>query len=324
MKRSTTGLCGLLSVDKPAGMTSHDVVARVRRITGERRVGHAGTLDPEATGLMLVGVGAATRLSQYMLGHDKAYRARIVFGAATDTDDLEGRVIAQSEEAAALLADRNPDEVLRGIVGEQLQLPPAYSAIKKNGVVAYKAARQGEMIELEPRAVTIYSAEFAGAGIVYETLSDAQGNPLSMELPFWDVVLSVSKGTYIRAIARDLGQQLGCGAHIGALRRISIAGERIEDALTLDELEARFSRGDSSLWLDPVALLGFPALHLDANGLDDVTHGRALALNWEDGEAEKASLVSCVAGERLHAVYEREGSKLVPRVVIPGGVCGVK
>ena len=149
MKRGTSGLCGVLAIDKPAGITSHDVVDRVRRITGERRVGHAGTLDPMATGLMLVGVGAATRLSNYLTGHDKAYSARIVFGVATDTDDAEGRIVTQFSSSApgeglTVLGGLDPQQTLSSLVGKAKQLPPAYSAIKKNGVTAYKAAREGK------------------------------------------------------------------------------------------------------------------------------------------------------------------------------------
>ena len=146
MKRGASGLCGVLAIDKPQGVTSHDVVNVVRRLTGEKRVGHAGTLDPMATGLMLVCVGAATRLSAYLTGHGKSYTARIVFGAATDTDDADGRIVralsaSDLGEALSKLEQLDPQEVLNGILGTSLQLPPAYSAIKKNGVTAYKAAR---------------------------------------------------------------------------------------------------------------------------------------------------------------------------------------
>ena len=155
-RRGASGLCGVLALDKPYGMTSHDVVNRVRQITGERRVGHAGTLDPAATGLMLVGVGADTRLSEYLTGHDKGYDARIVFGVATDTDDAQGRTLASASdgELADIMRSVDAQAILDEFTGELEQLPPAYSAIKKNGVVAYKAAREGTCLELEARHVT--------------------------------------------------------------------------------------------------------------------------------------------------------------------------
>lgn len=320
MKRGQSGLSGIVAVDKPAGITSHDVVNRVRRMSGERRVGHAGTLDPAATGLMLVCIGAATRLSQYLTGHDKRYRARFVFGVRTDTDDLDGRVIASvgDEEVRQALAGLDPQGELDRIVGEQMQLPPAYSAIKKNGVVAYKAAREGAELELEARPVVIHSARFAGSGTVRSELSDADGETFLRQLPYWDIDLHVSKGTYIRSIARDFGVRLGCSAHLGALRRTAVSHIRIEEALTIEQLQEAFEQKAHACWCDPAAALGFTRVEIDESQAADVANGRKLRLAGAvDG------LVSCVRDGKLLAIYEARGGMLVPATVIPGGVCGV-
>ena len=241
MKRQTTEHCGILALDKPAGITSHDLVDIVRRATGERRVGHAGTLDPLATGLILICVGSATRLCNYLIEHDKRYKARIVFGTATDTDDAQGRIVtAYSNKAPGsglqVLDVCSPQSVLDDILGESMQLPPAYSAIKKNGVVAYKAAREGKNLDLQARPVCIKQATLLDSGVTKVDLDDSCGGRFEAELPYWDVNLLVSKGTYIRSIARDLGQSLGCGAHIGALRRLECCCCSVDDAISVQEL----------------------------------------------------------------------------------------
>lgn len=326
MRRGASGLCGVLAIDKPKGITSHDVVNAVRRVTGERRVGHAGTLDPMAEGLMLVCVGAATRLSAYLTGHDKRYTARIVFGAATDTDDAEGRITTAYTKTApgeglAGLASVEPQQLLDGITGPTMQLPPAYSAIKKNGVTAYKAAREGRELELEPRQVTVYGARFLGAGFEEVDLDDGQGGRFAATLPYWDVDLEVSKGTYIRSIARDLGQSLGCGAHLSALRRTEVGGTGLERAVSLEELAAAAAAGRELPWEDPVALLGVRSVcELTEPELKDVSNGRPLRRELPVG------LTACVSEGRLMALYEREGGEgpARPELVIPGGVCGVR
>lgn len=323
MKRGQSGLCGVLAVDKPQGITSHDVVDRVRRITGERRVGHAGTLDPMATGLMLVCVGAATRLSQFLTGHDKAYGARIAFGVPTDTDDAQGRALcapADIDGAAVgeMLAALDAHAVVAGLVGEQEQLPPAYSAIKKNGVTAYKAAREGAALELEARTVRVHAARLRGTGAEHASIALPSGGEVTADLPFWDVDLEVSKGTYIRAIARDLGARLGCGAHLAALRRTSVGELGVDEAVTLGQLAELAERGDALPWADPARLLGFPVVELDEERAQDVANGRAFAAT-DAGNG----LVSCVRGGKLLAVCECDGGRCKPAVVVSGGVAGV-
>ena len=347
MKRGASGLSGVLAIDKAQDMTSHDVVNRVRRLSDERRVGHAGTLDPMATGLLFVGVGPATRLSCYLSGAEKSYRARIVFGVATDTDDAQGRALGGMSDlldVAALTDEGAAAATLAALEGPALQIPPAYSAIKKGGVTAYKAAREGKAIELEPRPVCIHEAALVAMGAGECSVADGQGGRLAAEMPWWDVSFRVSKGTYIRAIARDLGAQLGCGAHLGALRRTAVGAFGVDGACTLEELEERVMGGGELPWVDPAAVLGFPVLELTDGARAAVSNGAAIpvpagfgedaAFAGSNGDAASAGkgetnsageipFVSCVADGRLLAVYERKGATLRPATVLPGGVAGV-
>lgn len=324
-QRQTTQHCGILALDKPAGITSHDVVDIVRRATGERRVGHAGTLDPLATGLILVCVGPATRLSNYLINHDKGYIARIVFGAATDTDDSEGRIVSVYSSCAPgtglhALDNCNPQEILNNLLGESMQLPPAYSAIKKNGVVAYKAAREGKNLDLQARPIRIDEASLVDTGAVKVDLDDGEGGRFQAELPYWDVALSVSKGTYIRSVARDLGQSLDCGAHIGRLRRVKCCNVCVEDALSLRELVKITEAGASLPWLDPAKLLGYQRFELSEQQSIDISNGKNIYLDNIDDSFKH---FSCTYNGKLLAVCEKYENALKPVTVIPGGVCGV-
>jgi tRNA pseudouridine55 synthase len=235
-KRGVTDLFGVIAVDKPSGMTSHDVVDRLRHITGEGRIGHAGTLDPAATGLLLICIGKATRLSDVLMGRDKAYEARVIFGTATDTDDAEGAVIAEASAPAELADEGFARGVLAGFIGEQMQMPPQFAAIKKNGKKAYELARAGKLVELEPRVITISELRLIEATRAY-----------------WDIEAEVSKGTYLRALARDLGVAVGSRAHLGMLRRTRVGRVSVKQAHTLEELE---HEGVRSCFLDLVVDLG--------------------------------------------------------------------
>ncbi|MDR2035954.1 MAG: tRNA pseudouridine(55) synthase TruB, partial [Coriobacteriales bacterium] len=184
-RRNPTGLSGILALDKPANMSSHDVVNTVRRLTGERRVGHTGTLDPLATGLLLVCVGPATRLADYFMAGTKTYEARICFGRATSTDDAEGETVQECSLPSRLKDASYASEVLAAMPGAFEQMPPRYSAIKKEGITAYKAARAGKQLALEPRPVELHDATVMATGADY-----------------WDVRLTVSKGFYVRSFAR--------------------------------------------------------------------------------------------------------------------------
>lgn len=250
-----------MGVDKPKGMSSHDVVNRCRRIFGERRVGHTGTLDPLATGALAICVGPAARLDAYMTNHDKTYEVRIAFGVATDTDDAAGEPIRTCDVPPEVCDRDFAERYLQSLVGCHKQLPPAYSAIKKGGVKAYEAARKGNVIQLEPRDVEIYSAE----------LLDLETNADAMSI-YWDVRVAVSKGTYIRSIARDAGVALHTAAHVEELRRISAGALNVEDCLTLEELERR----GTDAAIDPVFLLGSRMAFLNEDQAADVRNGKAL------------------------------------------------
>ncbi|WP_062072846.1 tRNA pseudouridine(55) synthase TruB [Demequina sediminicola] len=219
---------GIVLVDKPAGWTSHDVVARMRRLANTRKVGHAGTLDPMATGLLVLGIGKATKLLTYVVGHDKTYTATMRLGQNTVTDDAEGDVVTTTDASAVTQADIA--SAVANLTGDIQQAPSAVSAIKINGERAYKRVRDGEDVEIPARPVTVHEFTITGARRV-----DA-----FIEL---DVRVDVSSGTYVRALARDLGAALGVGGHLTALRRINVGDFEVADAMTLEQLEAIVDAG---------------------------------------------------------------------------------
>ncbi|MGD1031179.1 MAG: tRNA pseudouridine(55) synthase TruB [Opitutaceae bacterium] len=212
-------LDGVLLVDKPVDHTSHDVVARLRGKLHTKRIGHAGTLDPMATGLLVILVGKSTRLSQYLISVDKEYEGTIELGKITDSQDAEGRVM--ETRPVPPLTEAALREAVRGFLGDQYQTPPMYSAIKIDGVPLYKMARKGEEVEREPRFIRVMAWEVTG-----------------IALPRFDFRLRCTKGTYVRTLAHDLGQKLGCGAHLAALRRTASGAFSVAQALTLDQIEA--------------------------------------------------------------------------------------
>ena len=270
---------GLVVVDKPAGITSHDVVSRVRRLAGTRKVGHAGTLDPMATGVLVLGVNRATRLLGHLMLTEKAYDATIRLGVATTTDDAEGETTATA--SAAGLTPEAVRSVLAGFVGDIEQVPTSVSAIKVDGKRAYQRVRDGEQVELRPRPVTVHELAVREVGTAGDTL---------------DVRISVrcSSGTYIRAIARDAGERLGVGGHLTALRRTAVGPYDLTLARTLDELAEDFA-------LVPIAeaaRAAFPARELDDTQAMDVRVGRAL-----DVELPGLTAVFAPGGEFL-ALYE--------------------
>lgn len=243
---------GLLLIDKPAGMTSHDVVARVRRLTRIRQIGHAGTLDPMATGLLVLCIGHAVRLSEYLLGKDKAYTGRIKLGERTSTDDAEGEIVERHESRIT------PEDLARvtpAFLGDILQAPPQYSAIQVQGRRAYKLARRGEKIDLPPRPVTIYELALTPA-------ADQPPSPFVHEI---ELRVTCSAGAYIRALARDIGEMLGCGAHLAALRRVRSGSFTLADALTLEQLEQAARAGALAQHLLPAdrAVQDMPRCDLD-------------------------------------------------------------
>jgi tRNA pseudouridine55 synthase len=209
---------GVLLVDKPTDHTSHDVVARLRRKLHMKRIGHAGTLDPMATGLLIMLIGKATRISQYLISLDKEYEGTIELGKVTDSQDAQGQVM--ETRPVPPLTEAELRTAMQGFLGDQYQMPPMYSAIKIDGVPLYKSARKGEEVEREPRFIRVASFELTRFG-----------------LPSFDFRLRSSKGTYVRTIAHDLGQRLGCGAHLSALRRTATDRFNVSQALALDAIE---------------------------------------------------------------------------------------
>ena len=208
---------GLLLIDKPAGMTSHDVVQQVRRICQTKKVGHAGTLDPLATGVLPVAIGDGTKILQFLLADDKAYRATLQFGVTTDTLDAEGKILLQRPIPADILV--NIEAVCGHFCGDIEQVPPMYSALKKDGVPLYRLARQGKTIEREPRQVRIDRLEI-----------------IRIQMPELTIEVDCSKGTYIRTLAADIGEELTCGAHLTALRRLRCGRFLVKDCTSLEEL----------------------------------------------------------------------------------------
>src|SRR3954468_9880614 len=210
---------GILLVDKPGDHTSHDVVARLRGKLKMKRIGHAGTLDPMATGLLIVLVGKATRVSQYLISLDKEYEGTIELGKVTDTQDADGEMMETRPVPPFTEADVKA--AINGFLGDQYQMPPMYSAIKINGQPLYKAARKGAEVEREPRFIRVMSWELT-----------------RFALPHLDFRMRVTKGTYVRTLAHDLGQKLGCGAHLSALRRTATEKFNVSQALTMEQIEA--------------------------------------------------------------------------------------
>ena len=209
---------GILLVDKPKGITSHDVVAKMRRLFRIKKVGHAGTLDPMATGLLLIMIGKATKVSQYLMSHDKEYTGTVRLGQVTDSQDAEGEIT--EEHPVPEITEAQAQEVMRGFLGDQYQTPPMFSAKKVNGQKLYKLAREGKTVEREPRVIHISKFEMT-----------------DFALPEISFIVGCSKGAYIRTVAHDFGAKLGCGGHLNVLRRTAVGKFRIEKANTIEELE---------------------------------------------------------------------------------------
>lgn len=291
---------GLIVVDKPAGMTSHDVVARVRRLARTRRVGHGGTLDPMATGVLVVAVGRATRLLTYVIGVDKRYTATIRLGQATLTDDAEGEVI--STAPAGHLTEAAIRAGLAALTGDLQQVPSAVSAIKVEGRRAYKRVRQGESVVLAARPVTVSRLDLVAIRRPLPGLVDVE------------VDVACSAGTYVRAIARDLGVALGVGGHLTALRRTAVGQFSLEEAATLDQLEDRVSEV-VSLPIAAAARRFLPAREVTESEARVLSHGGPLEPVGIDGPYAVFG-----PGEQLVAVVrERSGRARAEIVLAPAG-----
>ena len=328
MKRGESGISAIVGVNKPIGMTSHDVVNRVRTIFGEKRVGHAGTLDPAASGVLPVCIGPATRLADYIGGSSKRYLATITFGFETDTDDAEGTPVKYAPIPEEL-ADREFATVfISSLIGEHSQLPPQYSAIKVDGRRAYEKARKGETVELAPRMIEVRDAAFL-------TLEEHD------ELLDWVVVFEVSKGTYIRSLARDIGQTLGSAAHVSSLERLSVGRIDKTQCVSLEGLESLKLQAV----LDPVRVLGLRYAFVDeheslvSNGTQlpadqVILYEPLLADEYDDPCActtsickssaplDDGELICMIVGNKLKALYAYDAARnsLSANVVFSMGV----
>ena len=285
---------GLVLVDKPEGWTSHDVVARTRRVANTRRVGHAGTLDPMAPGLLVLGVESATKLLTFIVGADKTYEATIRLGASTITDDRESDFLEQaSAEAIALVGDESIRAAIANLTGDIEQVPSSVSAIKVDGVRAYAKVRGGDEVKLKARPVKVSRFTVIGEPKRVEGFIDL------------DVVIDCSSGTYIRALARDLGAALGIGGHLTALRRTRVGGYTIDQASKLPEV------GDDLAVITSVdAARAFPVLELSEQQVIDLRHGRRIA-----NEYGLSGDISAIHNNQLIAVLTPAGKQLKSQVV---------
>jgi tRNA pseudouridine55 synthase len=287
---------GVIVIDKPIGLTSHDVVQIIRRGTGIRRAGHTGTLDPRASGVLVVLIGPAVRLSEYVSASDKRYQATIRLGSTTDTYDSEG--VVTSESPAAHITEENFDEILQTYVGEIEQVPPPYSAVKVKGRKAYEMARKGEQVELQPRKINVFSLDV-----------------LEWDPPEVVIDAYCSSGTYIRSLANDLGESLGTGAYLIGLRRTKSGRFTLREAVPLRRIKESFQAGDWYQFLIPAAeaLGDWPMIELDGDLVDMVRHGHRIPAEagsegWARGISQQGDLVALLE-------FNDESSEWQPRKV---------
>ena len=254
-------ISGILVVDKPVGLTSHDVVDIVRRGTNIRRAGHTGTLDPRASGVLVILIGPAVRLSEFVSASDKRYQAILRLGSTTDTYDAEGHFTRQTSTTPVEVTEPQFNEVLQRFIGEIEQTPPPYSAVKVHGRKAYEMAREGEEVELAPRKINVFHLEV-------------------LEWTPPEVVIDVhcSSGTYVRSLANDVGTALGCGAYLVGLRRTKSGRFTLRDATPLRKLQEAFTAGNWYQYLIPAAeaLAEWPAVELNPDGVEEVKHGHRI------------------------------------------------
>ncbi len=261
---------GVVVIDKPKGVTSHDVVGMMRKRFGTRRVGHTGTLDPMATGVLPICIGNATRAADMLIESDKEYIAEFILGKTTDTLDIEGQIL---EERKVLVTEDEVRDTISKFVGKISQIPPMYSAIKKDGKKLYELAREGKEIEREAREITIYSIDIK-----------------RIDLPKVEIDVKCSKGTYIRTLCDDIGKALGCGATMTELRRVATAGFTIDNAYTIDEIDALENKCGVLIPTDKL-FESYRAISLNEKQTRSITNG--VQMTWRDGcEGEMVRLYS--------------------------------
>lgn len=290
-------ISGVLVVDKPVGMTSHDIVQIIRAGTNIRRAGHTGTLDPRASGVLVVLLGPAVRLSEYVSASDKRYQAIIELGVATNTYDGDGEVTRRS---AVDISIEEFETALKGFIGEIEQKPPAYSAIKLQGRKAYDMARNGEEVEIEPRLIKVYNLEL-----------------LEWDPPEAVVDVYCSSGTYVRSLAHDLGELLGCGANLIGLRRTKSGQFALRDAVALRKLQEAFTAGDWYKYVIPAAeaLGDWPSIELTNEQVDEVRHGHRITSELEVPEGKLARAIT-QQGELVALMsYDEETKEWQPKKV---------
>lgn len=278
---------GVIIIDKPKGKTSHDIVGILRKKFGTRRVGHTGTLDPLATGVLPVCIGNATRAADMLIESDKKYRATFLLGKRSDTLDIEGQI---TEENEVSVSEEDVRRVVSEFIGEQDQIPPMYSAIKKDGKKLYDLAREGIEIEREPRRINIYSIDIC-----------------DIALPTVTIDVHCSKGTYIRSLCDDIGTKLGCGAVMTELRRTYTAGFAIEDAYTIDELD-KLEDLSGTLKTTDSLFLSLPEIHLNEKQEKSITNG--VRMTWRNGKEGETYRVYAPDG-RFLCISRLEDMRLV-------------
>jgi tRNA pseudouridine55 synthase len=293
---------GILNLDKPSGITSHDCVARIRRALRQKRIGHAGTLDPMATGVLLLCLGQATRLSDLLMGGRKAYRAEITFGVTTHSQDATGEVLTTRD--ASGLTREALEAVLPRFTGDLQQVPPMVSAVHHQGQRLYYLARKGIEVEREPRTITIYDLRL---------LSFTPGGS-----PRAEIEVTCSAGAYIRTLAHDIGEALGCGAHLSALRRVAVGPFRVEEAVSLEEAEEAARTGvlESRLLPMSAALKDHPTAATGAEDIPLLMQGRSLPSPFGQEDRDLVGLIG-PGGDLVALARAREG-RLFPFKVLLG------
>ena len=284
-------ISGVLVIDKPIGLTSHDLVQIVRRGTNIRRAGHTGTLDPRASGVLVILIGPAVRLSEYVSASDKRYQAVVRLGVSTDTYDADGQV---EHTAPVNVTEAQFEAALKNFVGEIEQVPPPYSAVKVKGRKAYEMAREGEEVDLTPRKITVYNLEL-----------------LEWAPPEAVIDVYCSSGTYVRSLAHDLGETLGCGAHLVGLRRTKSGRFTLRDAVPLRKLKEHFDNGTWYQLLIPAAeaLSDWPAIELTQAQVDTIRHGHRIAAEVGAGSrargiSEQGELVALMEHDEATAEWQ--------------------
>ncbi len=290
---------GIINLKKEAGMTSHDAVFKLRKILGQKKIGHGGTLDPDVTGVLPIALGKATRVLEYMTDSGKVYEGQITLGYSTTTEDASGEIVSETPITQEQLTQEEVDQTMATFLGEITQVPPMYSAVKVNGRKLYEYARAGQTVERPQRQVTI--KEFT------------RTSPLTFDkgLCRFDFRVACGKGTYVRTLAVNLGEKLGLASHMSALKRTASAGLVLEDALTLEDIANRVVKEDFSFFLPlEYGVLDLPRVDLNQEQKTEISFGRFIELDSQE------PLLAAFYGDAVQAILERRGHLYKPRKVL--------